>query len=44
MAYIVNINNICFRNLSENIELLTDGKQNRRILVPFCGKSLDLLW
>ncbi|CAB3983322.1 RNA-directed DNA polymerase from transposon X-element [Paramuricea clavata] len=26
------------------LKLLTDGKQNRRILVPFCGKSLDLLW
>ncbi|CAB4033218.1 thiopurine S-methyltransferase-like, partial [Paramuricea clavata] len=31
-------------NLTENIEFLTDSKQNRRVLVPFCGKTLDLLW
>ncbi|XP_028397722.1 probable thiopurine S-methyltransferase [Dendronephthya gigantea] len=31
-------------NLTENIEFLTDGKQNLRIFVPLCGKTLDLLW
>ena len=31
-------------NLVENIEILTDGKQACRILVPLCGKTMDLLW
>ena len=31
-------------NLTENIEFLTDNKPNCRILVPFCGKTLDMLW
>ncbi|XP_046853516.1 probable thiopurine S-methyltransferase isoform X2 [Xenia sp. Carnegie-2017] len=32
------------RNLKDNIEFLTDGKKACKILVPFCGKTLDLLW
>ncbi|XP_046853518.1 probable thiopurine S-methyltransferase isoform X2 [Xenia sp. Carnegie-2017] len=31
-------------NLKDNIEFLTDGKKACKILVPFCGKTLDLLW
>lgn len=33
-----------YRYLINNIEELTNGKPNLRILVPFCGKTLDMIW
>lgn len=32
------------KNLINNIEALTNGRPNLRLLVPFCGKTLDMIW